>query len=53
MNLSTPMPTVKVAALYRSCRLERFAELKQPVAASAARGIKGTLLLAPEGLTAP
>lgn len=56
MNSSTPqiclaeMPW-KVAALYRFCRLARFAEIKPPLAAfCCARGIKGTLLLAPEGI---
>jgi len=51
MNSSTSSPSVRVAALYRFCRLDRFAELKQPLAAfCCARGIKGTLLLAPEGI---
>ncbi len=51
MNSPTPLPAFKVAALYRFCRLDRFAELKQPLAAfCCARGIKGTLLLAPEGI---
>ena len=41
----------KVAALYRFCRLARFAEIKAPLAAfCCASGIKGTLLLAPEGI---
>jgi len=51
MNLFTPLPAIRVAALYRFCRLERFAALKQPLAAfCCAEGIKGTLLLAPEGI---
>ena len=50
MNSSTPKP-IRVAALYRFCRLERFAELRQPLAAfCCGQGIKGTLLLAPEGI---
>jgi len=41
----------RVAALYRFCRLERFEELRAPLAAfCCARGIKGTLLLAREGI---
>ena len=49
---STPQPApVCVAALYRFCRLERFEELRAPLAAfCCARGIKGTLLLAREGI---
>lgn len=40
-----------VAALYRFCRLDRFEGLKAPLAAFCrSRGIKGTLLLAPEGI---
>jgi UPF0176 protein len=51
MDLSPLSSAIKVAALYRFCRLDRFAELKQPLAAfCCARGIKGTLLLAPEGI---
>lgn len=51
MNLSTSDKPCAVAALYRFCRLGRFAELKTPLAAfCCARGIKGTLLLAPEGI---
>ncbi|MEO5323429.1 rhodanese-related sulfurtransferase [Mesorhizobium sp. CC13] len=50
-DLSTPAPGFRVAALYRFCRLERFEELRQPLAAfCCARGIKGTLLLASEGI---
>lgn len=41
----------QVAALYRFCRLERFADLRQPLAQfCCSRGIKGTLLLAAEGI---
>ncbi|WP_457938721.1 oxygen-dependent tRNA uridine(34) hydroxylase TrhO [Mesorhizobium sp. 10J20-29] len=44
-------PQFRVAALYRFCRLVRFAELREPLAAfCSARGIKGTLLLAREGI---
>ncbi len=51
MNLSTPAPLFRVAALYRFCRLERYEALRQPLAAfCCARGIKGTLLLASEGI---
>lgn len=50
MNLSTPQQ-FRVAALYRFCRLERFEELRAPLAAfCCGRGIKGTLLLAREGI---
>ncbi len=46
----TPGP-FRVAALYRFCRLDRFAELQAPLAVfCCSRGIKGTLLLAPEGI---
>jgi UPF0176 protein len=48
------MPTstaVKIAALYRFCRLPHFRELRAPLAEfCCGRGIKGTLLLAPEGM---
>ena len=51
MNSSTPPASVHVAALYRFCALPHFAELKAPLAAfCCARGIKGTLLIAPEGI---
>ena len=41
----------RVAALYRFCRLDGFEALKAPLAAfCCANGIKGTLLLAPEGI---
>jgi len=40
-----------VAALYRFCRLDRFESLRAPLAAfCCGRGIKGTLLLAREGI---
>ncbi|MEW9804426.1 rhodanese-related sulfurtransferase [Mesorhizobium sp. ZMM04-5] len=49
MNSSTP--AFRVAALYRFVRLERHEELHAPLAAfCCARGIKGTLLLAREGI---
>lgn len=50
-NGPPPIAPVRVAALYRFCRLERFEELRAPLAAfCCARGIKGTLLLAHEGI---
>ncbi|MCX7303189.1 MAG: hypothetical protein NTV73_02460, partial [Hyphomicrobiales bacterium] len=49
MNSSTP--AFRVAALYRFARLDRHEELHAPLAAfCCARGIKGTLLLAREGI---
>jgi len=51
MNSSTLQNDFRVAALYRFCRLERFEELRAPLAAfCCGRGIKGTLLLAREGI---
>ena len=51
MNLSTPSPIFSVAALYRFCRLDGFECLRAPLADfCCARGIKGTLLLAREGI---
>lgn len=49
---STPQNApFRVAALYRFCRLERFEDLRAPLAAfCCGRGIKGTLLLAREGI---
>ena len=49
---SVPQPqALKVAALYRFCRLDGHAELRMPLAEfCCSRGIKGTLLLAPEGI---
>ena len=44
-------PTFKVAALYRFARLARYRELKAPLAEfCCARGIRGTLILAHEGI---
>jgi lysyl-tRNA synthetase class 2 len=49
MTLPPQHALYRVAALYRFCRLERFAELRAPLAAfCCGRGIKGTLLLAHE-----
>ena len=51
MTLSSQNAPFRVAALYRFCRLERFASLRAPLAAfCCGRGIKGTLLLAREGI---
>ena len=51
MNLSTATPQIRVAALYRFCRIEAPEALRQPLAAfCCGRGIKGTLLLAREGI---
>lgn len=51
MNSSTHQNDFRVAALYRFCRLERFEELRAPLAAlCCSRGIRGTLLLAREGI---
>ena len=48
---STPASGFKVAALYRFCRLSDPAALRGPLHAfCAARGIRGTLLLAREGI---
>ncbi|MER2534813.1 MAG: rhodanese-related sulfurtransferase [Rhizobiaceae bacterium] len=42
---------IRVAALYRFCRLDRFEALRAPLATLCrAHGIKGTLLLAAEGI---
>ena len=47
----TPPKPFRVAALYRFCRLEHFEELRATLAAfCCGRGIKGTLLLAREGI---
>jgi UPF0176 protein len=49
MTLPPQHEPFRVAALYRFCRLERFEELRAPLAAfCCGRGIKGTLLLAQE-----
>ena len=51
MTLSTPTGPIRVAALYRFARLDAFDELRAPLAAfCCGRGIKGTLLLAREGI---
>ncbi|MGX7874812.1 oxygen-dependent tRNA uridine(34) hydroxylase TrhO [Mesorhizobium sp. ORM6] len=51
MTLSAPSQPVRVAALYRFARLDAFDELRAPLAAfCCGRGIKGTLLLAHEGI---
>ncbi|UDL92904.1 rhodanese-related sulfurtransferase [Mesorhizobium sp. PAMC28654] len=51
MTSSTPTKPIRVAALYRFARLEAFEELRAPLAAfCCGRGIKGTLLLAHEGI---
>jgi len=51
MNSSASLPEVRVAALYRFCRLDAPEALRKPLAAfCSGRGIKGTLLLAPEGI---
>ena len=51
MNLSTASPPLRVAALYHFCRLAGFEELRAPLASfCCTHGIKGTLLLAPEGI---
>jgi len=50
-DLSTPAQPVRVAALYRFVRLEHHESLRAPLAAfCCARGVKGTLLLAREGI---
>lgn len=47
----TSLPPFRVAALYRFARLDAFEELRAPLAAfCCGRGIKGTLLLAHEGI---
>ncbi len=51
MTSSSPSQPFRVAALYRFCRLDAFAALKPELAAfCCARGIKGTLILAREGI---
>ncbi|MGO4842362.1 hypothetical protein AB4144_59850, partial [Rhizobiaceae sp. 2RAB30] len=46
-----PTALFRVAALYRFTRLDDFADLKAPLAEfCCGRGIKGTLLLAHEGI---
>lgn len=50
--MTVPVSSIfRVAALYRFARLDNFADLKAPLAAfCCGRGIKGTLLLAREGI---
>jgi UPF0176 protein len=51
--MKTPSPNgpFRVAALYRFARLDRFRDLREPLAQlCCGQGIKGTLLLAPEGI---
>ncbi|MGN6145719.1 MAG: oxygen-dependent tRNA uridine(34) hydroxylase TrhO [Mesorhizobium sp.] len=51
MDLSPSEPPFRVAALYRFARLDGHEALRAPLAAfCCARGIKGTLLLASEGI---
>ncbi|WP_214471985.1 rhodanese-related sulfurtransferase [Mesorhizobium sp. dw_380] len=51
MSPSAPSQPVHVAALYRFARLDAFETLRTPLAAfCCGRGIKGTLLLAHEGI---
>jgi len=51
MTPSAPSQPVRVAALYRFARLDAFETLRAPLAAfCCGRGIKGTLLLAHEGI---
>src|SRR5262245_9915310 len=51
MNSSTQLESFRVAALYRFCRLDAFESLREPlVRFCRAHGIKGTLLLAGEGI---
>ncbi|MFI0848216.1 rhodanese-related sulfurtransferase [Mesorhizobium sp. IMUNJ 23232] len=51
MTSSSPEKAFRVAALYRFCRLDRFEDLRAPLAAfCCGKGIKGTLLLAHEGI---
>jgi len=51
MDLSPSEPPFRVAALYRFARLDGHEALRSPLAAfCCARGIKGTLLLASEGM---
>jgi UPF0176 protein len=51
MNLSPGDTPFLVAALYRFARLDHYGELRAPLAAfCCGRGIKGTLLLASEGI---
>jgi UPF0176 protein len=47
----TAMPDIRIAALYRFCRIDAPEALRKPLAAfCCGRGIKGTLLIAHEGI---
>ena len=49
--MNPPTPNIRIAALYRFCRLENPAGLREPLTALCRRlGVKGTLLLAREGV---
>jgi UPF0176 protein len=49
--MNSPTPAFRVAALYRFVRLDRHEELREPLARfCCSRGIRGTLLLAREGI---
>ncbi|QPC88442.1 rhodanese-related sulfurtransferase [Mesorhizobium sp. NBSH29] len=49
--MEAPLPAIRVAALYRFCRLAHFETLRAPlVAFCGEHGIKGTILLAHEGI---
>jgi UPF0176 protein len=51
MNSPDVQPEIRVAALYRFCRVEQPEALRKPLAAfCCGRGIKGTLLVAREGV---
>lgn len=51
MQIADSSPTVRVAALYRFARLEARRELRTPLEdLCRAQDVKGTLLLAPEGI---
>jgi UPF0176 protein len=51
MNSPAALPEIRVAALYRFCRIDGPEALRKPLAAfCCGRGIKGTLLLAREGV---
>jgi UPF0176 protein len=51
MDTLAPTPEIRVAALYRFCKLDAAETLRRPLAAfCCGRGIKGTLLLAREGI---
>src|SRR4051794_37378322 len=51
--MQTPAPSagIRIAALYRFCRLDAPELLRKPLAAfCCGHGVKGTLLIAPEGI---